>query len=88
MGEARWRDALGNEVDLDDIDVEYALNILTHYTLRCGKRGMTDDDMRANPLVQKLRKTIMFGRQPNPDDIARAKEYNEKCEKRGLAFRA
>lgn len=87
-GEARWHNALGEEVDLDDIDAEYALNILTHYSLNCGKRGYTDDDMRASPLVQKLRQVILFGRQRNPDDDRRAADYNARCEARGIAFRA
>lgn len=87
-GEARWVNALGEEVDLDNIDAEYALNIYTMVCTRRGALGYTDSEMRSDPLVQKLREVILTGRDRNTHDKLRARRYNIMCRFRGLPFRA
>lgn len=84
----RWFDALGREVDLDNIDREYALNILTMVLLRRGKAWATPDDIRQDALVQKLRDVVLNGRAPNARDADRARQYNARCDAQGIPFRA
>lgn len=86
--EARWVDALGREVDLDNIDREYALNILSMVLLRRGRLGLSDDDIRNDPLVQKLRDVVLTGRKPNLSDRLRAMDYNVRNRLAGKSFRA
>lgn len=81
-----WFDSLGREVDLDNIDKEYALAILTMVLLRRGRRGATD--VRHDPLIDKLRDVVLNGRAPNEADLARARAYNEKNKAAGLPYRA
>ena len=88
LGQARWVNALGEEVDLDNIDAEYALNIYTMVCMRRGMLGFTDSDMREDPLVQKLREVILTGRDRNVHDKVRERRYNIMCRFRGLPFRA
>lgn len=86
IGEARWFDSVGREVDLDNIDKHYALNILTMALLRRGRRGIRD--VSHDPLIQKLREVVLNGREPNEADEARAAAYNKLNRKAGLPFRA
>ena len=83
-----WHNAFGEPVDLDNIDREYALNILCHYTLNAGWRGLDHEDMHNDPLVQKLRGIVLNGRKPNFWDRQRAVVYNIRCALRGLPWRA
>jgi hypothetical protein len=83
-----WRNALGEPVDLDNIDREYALNILTMVLLRRGMRGYTDQEIREDPLVEKLRDVVLNGREKNVHDRLRAKRYNLLCKLEGLPYRA
>jgi hypothetical protein len=76
----RWFNSLGQEVDLDDIDREYAIRILAHLA-RYGIRGSED-------LVRKLVDVAVNGRAPNERDLARARAYNDKNEAAGLPWRA
>lgn len=87
-GGARWFDSLGREVDLNDIDKEYALAILTMVLLRYGRASYTSDEVREDPLVQKLRDVVLNGREPNERDRARARVYNIRNERQGKPFRA
>jgi hypothetical protein len=84
----RWLDSLGREVDLDNIDREYALNILTMVLLRRGRGGYTDAEIREDALVQKLREVVLTGREPNHEDRRRAFKYNIDNIKAGKRFRA
>lgn len=84
--EARWFDSLGREVDLDNIDKEYALNILTMVLLRRGRDGY--DDVREDALVQKLREVVLTGREPSGEDRKRAARYNVENVAAGLPYRA
>lgn len=87
--EARWYNAFGEEVDLDNIDREYALNILSMYILNGGRRFMhTHESIKSDPLVVKLRSVILNGRKPTMRDRARAFAYNIRCVREGLPFRA
>jgi hypothetical protein len=89
VSEPRWFNAAGEEVDLDDIDREYALNILTMVIYRHGQSMFsTADDLRHDPLVQKLRDVVLEGREPNLRDRARAIRYNAKMRAAGLPYRA
>jgi hypothetical protein len=88
MSEARWFNVLGDEVDLDDIDREYALNIYTMAVQRRALLGYTSKDFRADPLIQKLRDVILDGRKPNLRDRIRGERYNVAMRKLGLPFRA
>lgn len=82
-----WRNSLGEPVDLDNIDREYALNIYAHVLIRRGP-WMTDDEMRADPLLTKLREVILTGRDKTPDDDRRAMIYNAMNAARGKRWRA
>ena len=86
--EPRWLDSLGNEVDLDDIDKEYALNILTMKLARMGRRLASPEDIRRDPLVQKLREVVLHGREPNAQDRRRALQYNINNVRTGQPWRA
>lgn len=95
MSEARWLNSLGEEVDLDNIDREYALNILCMVLLRRGRMqnihdslGIPREDVREDPLVQKLRDVVLTGRAPNKRDRIRAIRYNMRNKRRGLPYRA
>lgn len=83
-----WTNALGEPVDLDDIDREYALNILTMALLRRGDWGCTSAEVREDELIQKLREVILTGRTPTARDRMRGRRYNALCRLRGLSFRA
>lgn len=84
----RWLDSLGREVDLDNIDREYALNILTMVVFRRGRRGYEMEDLRHDALVQKLRDVVLNGREPNAEDRRRAMQYNIDNVGAGLPYRA
>ena len=84
----RWYDSLGREVDLDDIDREYALNIFTMVVSRRARQGYRAADFKEDPLIQKLREVILTGREPTPEDYARAMQYNADNARAGLPFRA
>lgn len=71
---AEWFNVFGERVDLDRIDREYALNILS----RVLERNLAVDP-RTDPLVQKLRGRILQGRDPNWRDWLRRKRYNVRC---------
>lgn len=86
--EPRWFDARGQEVDLDDIDKEYALNILMMVHARRIIAEYTADEMRADPLIQKLRDVVLHGREPNLIDRRRGDLYNRAMRKMGLPYRA
>lgn len=88
MERVLWRNVFGEPVDLDNIDRVYALNILSHVTLRRGRLGFTDDDLREDELIQKLREVILEGREPTFQDRARARVYNTRCWIRNLPYRA
>lgn len=88
MNDPRWFNALNEEVDLDDIDREYALNILTHILTRFPRNAMSPDELRADPLVQKLRDVILNGRDKSVRDRKRAARYNFLNKVRGLPWRA
>ncbi len=88
MRNPTWTDVFGHEVDLDNIDRVYALNILTHHTLVCGRRLNSHSDMRRDPLVQKLRAVVLGGREPNLRDRLRATWYDVRCAWKGLPWRA
>jgi hypothetical protein len=88
-GEARWFNAFGEEVDLDNIDREYALNILSMYILNSGLRcAHSHESIKVDPLVEKLRDVILNGRKPTMRDRARAFAYNIRCVREGKSFRA
>lgn len=88
MERVLWRNVFGEPVDLDNIDREYALNILTMTLLRRGRFGYTPDEIREDPLVQKLRAVVLNGRERNFTDRLRAVSYNARCTLKGLPFRA
>lgn len=82
-----WRNAFGEPVDLDKIDKRYALNILT-MVLRRTRNDATANDLRHDPLIQKLRDVVLNGRDPDDSDLPKAHDYNARCEAEGLPFRA
>lgn len=84
----QWFNALGEEVDLDNIDREYALNILSMVLPARASLGYTPDEIREDALVQKLRDIVLNGRTMNSHDRLRAIRYNFACRLRGLPFRA
>lgn len=88
IGEARWNNAFGESVDLDDINRVYALNILTLVLLRRGRAGMSNDEVRHDPLVSKLREVVLVGREPTDEDNQRAIAFNQRCAAFGLTHRA
>jgi hypothetical protein len=88
MSEARWKNVFGQEVDLDNIDRQYALNILSMTLLRRGSIGATRQDCIDDPLIQKLREVVLEGREPNLSDRIRGRIYNLRCRLRGLPHRA
>lgn len=62
MPEARWFNIYGDEVDLDSINREYALNIL----LRLYDRRRHEwADPYTDPLIQKLRQRVLDGPKPS-----------------------
>lgn len=86
--ESMWRNSLGEPVDLDNIDSEYALNIYTMAVKRRGANAVSETEMRADPLLQKLREVILAGKKPGPEDHRRAMVYNALNAARGLRWRA
>lgn len=86
-GVAKWFNVFGEEVDLDTIDSEYALNILMH-TLGRARAGWTREELMADPLVQKLRERILAGVKPTWRDRVRGTAYNVRCKLTGLPYRA
>lgn len=50
--------------------------------------GYTADEMRDDPLIQKLREVVLTGREKNASDRKRAILYNLRNRKRGLPWRA
>lgn len=84
----RWFDARGIEVDLDDIDKVYALNILMMVHARRVLAGYTANEMRADPLIQKLREVVLHGREPDLGDRRRGDIYNRAMQRLGLPYRA
>jgi hypothetical protein len=87
LGEARWNNAFGEPVDLDNIDREYALNIYTMVIQRRERAGYTRDDYLQDPLVQKLRDVILDGRRPGLRDRLRAFRFNIRSRRQGMPFR-
>ena len=83
-----WRNVFGEPVDLDDIDREYALNILSMVIARRARAGYTADEMREDPLIQKLREVVLEGREKTAKDRRRARRYNKRTAKLGLPYRA
>lgn len=85
-----WRNVFGDPVDLDNIDKTYALNILTMVLLSRGRYydAYTQEDIRDDELVQKLRDVVLNGRDKNYVDRLRAISYNARCKLKGLRFRA
>lgn len=83
-----WYNVFGERVDLDDIDNRYALNILTMALLRRGRRGVTDREVRVDPLIQKLREVVLYGRSPKLRDRIRAIKYNRRARREGIPLRA
>src|ERR1044072_2086416 len=83
-----WRDIRGRAVDVENIDKVYALNILMMHTARKARMGWTPEDFKRDELTQKLRETVLHGREPNADDDDRAREYNERCRRHGVSLRA
>lgn len=61
MTEPRWYNIHGEEVDLDRIDREYALNILL---LLYNRRRHERVDPYTDPLIQKLRLRVLYGPKP------------------------
>lgn len=83
-----WTNAFGEPVDLDNIDREYALNIYTMVIKRRGLWMCSDEQIREDPLVQKLREVILAGAKKRPSDRLRAIRYNVKARAAGIRFRA
>lgn len=84
-----WRNVFHEPVDIENIDKEYALNILTMVLLRRGRYGSEfHEDIRTDPLVQTLRKTVLNGRERDESDKPRSILYNERCQAEALPFRA
>ncbi len=88
MPDALWRNVFGDEVNLDDIDRAYALNIYTMVVAKRARRGYTRDDFMGDPLVQKLREVILAGREPNLRDKLRGAAYSMRCWAAELPYRA
>ena len=92
MPDARWFNSLGEEVNLDDIDREYALNILTMVLWRRGRdsnfTGQAMSSLREDALVQKLRDVVLHGREKTGKDKTRAMQYNIDNVRAGKKFRA
>lgn len=86
-GQARWHNVFGDEVDLDTIDSEYALNILMHIMGR-SRAFWTREELRADPLVQKLRERVLAGVKPTLRDRLRGSAYNFRCRAAKLPYRA
>ncbi len=86
--EPRWRNVFGAEIDLDNIDRDYALNILLMAHARRVRMGFTRDDMIEDRLMQKLREVVLDGRKPSARDRIRASAYNVRCRLHGLPYRA
>ena len=83
-----WHNAFGEPVDLDDIDKEYALNILSMVISTRTLRGYTREDFQNDPLVEKLRSVVLNGREKNARDRLRGWCYNWRCRRAGLPYRA
>lgn len=83
-----WKDSLGRDVDLDDIDKEYALNILCMAIYNRAMRGLTRREIESSALIKKLREVVLTGREPNERDRKRAKAYNVLNAEAGMPFRA
>lgn len=85
---ARWFNVFGEEVDLDDIDRSYALNILMMFAQHKARQGYSRDWIESHPLTRKLREATLKGRDPEPQDRIRAMFYNARCRLFGLPYRA
>lgn len=83
-----WRNAFGEAVDLDTIDREYALNILSMHIARKVRIGWLDMDFRNDPLTTKLREVVLHGRDRDGSDSLREAAYNMRSAARGMRFRA
>lgn len=83
-----WRDSLGRPVDVENIDKVYALNILMRHVAQKTRLGYSKDWFKRDELTQKLRETVLNGREPGEDDKARAIEYNRLNKEAGLPHRA
>lgn len=88
MSEPLWRNVFGEPVDLDNIDREYALNILMMATTSRAQRGYTSQEFRDDPLIQKLREVILSRRRKRLRDLLRALNYNRRCKAAGYPYRA
>lgn len=75
-----WTNSLGQPVDLDNIDRQYAIRILAHLA---GHYGAGSE-----ALVEKLVEVATNGRAPTEADLARARAYNDKNKALGLPWRA
>lgn len=87
-GEPQWFNVFGEEVDLDDIDRSYALNILCMALVSRGLHGHTDDEIRQDTLITKLREVVLDGRERTLRDRWRALKYNWRCWRADLPYRA
>lgn len=83
-----WYNVLGDEVDLNKIDREYALNILMHVHGRMAWCGTEQAETRNDELIQELRKVVLSRRRRRPRDVWRAFNYNRRCKKAGYPYRA
>lgn len=86
--EPSWRNVWGQEIDLDDIDREYALNILMMAHTTRVLMDYTRDDFMRDRLIQKLRGIVLEGREPSWRDKIRGARYNARCRRKGLPYRA
>jgi hypothetical protein len=86
--EPRWYNVHREEVDLNNIDREYALNILMLAHANRVKMGYTREDFIEDRLIQKLRGIVLEGREKNLRDKIRGARYNLRCRVRGLPYRA
>lgn len=86
MTSVLWKNSLGEPVDLDTINREYALNILMMYVARKARQGWLNEDFREDELTQELRDVILTGRDRDGGDSLREAAYTERKAARGVAL--
>jgi hypothetical protein len=85
MSNPTWRNVFGKEIDLDTIDRNYALNILLHRS----KMGLiVCSKVEYDALTHKLIERIRDGHKPGLRDWSRRRQYNFRCRRAGLPYRA